>query len=186
MALSELDRKLLHRCLAQAPQAWEDFVDRFLGLVMHVVEHTGRVRSLQLSLQDREDLVAEVFYTLVADDFRVLRRFKEQSSLATYLTVVARRVVVREVMRRRLGEAIVQPTDDEYADSYQSEDDIDSEHISRLIDRLAPAEAMIVKLFHLDGKSYEEISRETGVPENSIGPTLSRARAKLRQMMASS
>lgn len=186
MALSELDRKLLQRCLAQSPQAWEDFVDRFLGLVMHVVEHTGRVRSLQLTSQDREDLVAEVFYTLVADDFRVLRRFKEQSSLATYLTVVARRVVVREVIRRRLGEIVARPSDDDIIQDYRPDDDLDTEHVSRLIERLAPTEAEIVRLFHLGGKSYEEISQMTGVPENSIGPTLSRARAKLRQMMASS
>ena len=33
MALSDIDRKLLQRCLAREPRAWEDFVDRFLGLM---------------------------------------------------------------------------------------------------------------------------------------------------------
>ena len=42
-------------------------------------------------------------------------------------------------------------------------------------------EAMVVKLFHLEGRSYREISSGLGIPENSIGPTLSRAREKLRQ-----
>jgi RNA polymerase sigma-70 factor, ECF subfamily len=37
-----------------------------------------------------------------------------------------------------------------------------------------------VQQFHLEGRSYREISSRLGVPENSIGPTLSRARAKLR------
>ena len=32
-----------------------------------------------------------------------------------------------------------------------------------------------------EGKSYREISQETGVPENTIGPLLSRARSKMRQ-----
>jgi RNA polymerase sigma-70 factor (ECF subfamily) len=36
-------------------------------------------------------------------------------------------------------------------------------------------------MYHLEGKTYDEISRKTGVPENSIGPTLSRARAKMRR-----
>jgi len=35
-------------------------------------------------------------------------------------------------------------------------------------------------MYHLDGKSYQEISAAIGMPENSVGPTLSRARLKLR------
>src|SRR6187397_2847638 len=97
VALSDLDRNLLKRCLASAPRAWEDFVDRFLGLVIHVVNHSAQSRSIRLSEQDREDLVADVFLTIVQDNFAVLRRFRGESSLATYLTVVARRLVVRDL-----------------------------------------------------------------------------------------
>jgi RNA polymerase sigma-70 factor (ECF subfamily) len=39
----------------------------------------------------------------------------------------------------------------------------------------------VVRLFHLEGKSYQEISTAVGMPENSIGPILSRARDKLRR-----
>ena len=35
---------------------------------------------------------------------------------------------------------------------------------------------------YLAGKTYREISTEVGVPENSIGPTLTRAREKLKQL----
>ena len=42
-------------------------------------------------------------------------------------------------------------------------------------------EADVIRMYHLEGKSYQEISSSCGLPENSIGPTLSRARAKLRQ-----
>jgi RNA polymerase sigma-70 factor (ECF subfamily) len=36
-------------------------------------------------------------------------------------------------------------------------------------------------MFCLEGKSYREISSAVGMPENRIGPTLSRAHAKMRQ-----
>ena len=36
-------------------------------------------------------------------------------------------------------------------------------------------------MYHLEGKSYREISQSVGMPENSIGATLSRARSKMRQ-----
>src|SRR6185436_5969580 len=101
MALSDIDRSLLERCLARKPRAWEDFVDRFMGLVIHVVNHTAQSRSIRITAEDREDLVAHVFLGFVRDDMVVLRHFRGQSSLATYLTVVARRIVVHEILKRR-------------------------------------------------------------------------------------
>ncbi len=109
VALSEIDRNLLDRCLQQKPRAWEDFVDRFMGLVVHVVNHTARARSVRLTPADRDDLCAEVFLATIRNDFGVLRNFRGHSSLATYLTVVARRIVVKELLSRmsaaRLGDS---------------------------------------------------------------------------------
>ena len=97
MSLSEVDRQLLQRCLDQAPRAWQDFVDRFLGLVIHVANHTAESRGVSLDEATRDDLVADVFMVIVANDFGVLRRFRRNCSLATYLTVIARRVIVRRM-----------------------------------------------------------------------------------------
>src|SRR5690348_5660813 len=90
LALSEIDRNLLERCLARRPGSWEDFVDRFLGLVTHVINHTSQARSIKLSPQDREDLSGDVFLAVIKDDFSLLSHFRGQCSLATYLTVVTR------------------------------------------------------------------------------------------------
>jgi len=194
VALLEIDRKLLQQCLTREPQAWEAFVDRFLGLVLHVVRHTAKSRSLQISAQDEEDLVAEFFVTVVRDDFALLRRFRLQSSLATYLAVVARRVVVRELLRRfsttRMGEAVashvaVASIADTGLDSPEKRIS-NREQVERLLGNLTGPEADVVRLYHLEGKSYREISSAIGIPENSIGPTLSRARAKMRQSTADS
>ena len=189
MALSEIDRKLLQRCLHQEPHSWEDFVDRFVGLVVHVINHTARVRSIQLSGQDEEDLAAEFFLTVVQDDFAVLRRFRGSSSLATYLTVVARRVVVREMLKRTSGSLSmgVSGVADQLPDP--SLGDVDEplgsrEEIEQLLAGLNGAEADVVRLHYLEGKSYREVSLALGIPENSVGPTLSRAREKMRQAVA--
>ena len=100
MSLSGVDRQLLQRCLDSAPRAWQDFVDRFLGLVIHVANHTAESRGLKIDEATREDLVSEVFLTLIQNDYAVLRRFRRNCSLATYLTVISRRVVVRKLMRQ--------------------------------------------------------------------------------------
>jgi RNA polymerase sigma-70 factor, ECF subfamily len=197
VSLSPKDRNLLQRCLARRPGAWEEFVNRFLGLVVHVVQHTTTSRGLDLSADDREDLAAEVFLTLVSNDFAALRRFRGDSSLATYLTVIAWRVIVRELMKRRHdgsthavgggadavhngnGRGGVEAADP--ASQTDEERLTNRDEIERLLERLDGQEADVIRLYHLEGKSYREISEELEIPENSIGPTLTRARTKMRE-----
>ncbi len=187
MALSEIDRNLLERCLERKPRAWEDFVDRFMGLVVHVVHHTAQARSVRLTAEDRDDLCAEIFLNVIKDDFRLLRHFRGQASLATYLTVVARRIAVKQILGRkpaarleaRVGEQPVQEVPDAAAQPEQRLSD--QEEVERLLAALEGTEAEVVRMFHLEGKSYQEIGTAVDMPENSIGPILSRARTKMRR-----
>jgi RNA polymerase sigma-70 factor (ECF subfamily) len=182
VALSEIDRNLLDRCLTGKPRAWEDFVDRFMGLVVHVINHTAQCRSIRLSAADREDLAAEVFLTIIDRDLAVLRHFRGKSSLATYLTVVARRVVVRKLVERHstvpLGDMVAHAASE---DGQVEQRISDREEVGRLLGELQGPEAAVVRMYHLEGKTYQEISRTVGMPENSVGPLLTRARAKLRR-----
>lgn len=183
MALTNLDRELLRRCLAKQPGAWNDFVDRFLGLIYHVVQHTAHLRSVPLKPEDTEDLAAEVLLQIVANDYAVLRQFRGNSSLATYLTVIARRIAVNELARRAAARD-VQPA----AASEPAEPDGEDhaaglerlEEVERLLGKLPSREREVVRLHYIEGRSYEEISTQLNIPVNSIGPILSRARKKLR------
>ena len=184
MTLSEIDRNLLERCLDRKPRAWEDFVDRFMGLILHVINHTSQARSVRLSPEDRDDLCSDVFLNIVKEDFGVLRRFRGESSLATYLTVVARRIVVRAMLRRKSMAPLREdaghhpPAAD---DRPQAERRInDREQVERLLGGLEGSEAQIVRMYHLESKSYQEIGEAMGMPTNSVGPILSRARVKMR------
>jgi len=180
VALPNLDRQLLQRCLARKPGAWERFVDRFLGLVLHVVRHTMHARSIRLSNEDVEDLVADVFLAILQDDFALLRRFRGESSLATYLTVIARRIVVRELIKRQPSVPLSQIGGAEARGMSAEQRISDREEIEQLLGHLRGLEADVVRMYHLEGRTYREISSRTGIPENSVGPTLSRARQKLR------
>ncbi len=179
MSLSEVDRQLLQRCLERAPRAWENFVDRFLGLVIHVANHTAESRGISLDRSTRDDLISEVFLTLIANDFGVLRRFRRNCSLATYLTVISRRVIARRLAIDQ--PSVVNSSQIESANSDSEHSRIENrEEVQQLMLRLDPQEANVVRMYHLEGKSYQEISRTVGMAENSIGPVLSRARAKMR------
>ena len=184
VSLSEVDRQLLQRCLDKAPRAWEHFVDRFLGLVTHVANHVAMTRVESIDTATRDDLVAEVFLTIVADDFAVLRRFRRNCSLATYLTVISRRVIVRRLISMRRG-TMTGSSDVTSAELQGGESDRpprieNQEEVQKLLHRLDPKEANVVRMYHLEGKSYEEIGQVVGMSANSIGPMLSRARDKMR------
>lgn len=186
MPLTKVDKELLHRCVNKQPGAWNDFVDRFLGLIYHTIHHTAHLRSATLRPEDVEDVAAEVLLQIVAKDFLVLRQFKGQSSLTTYLVVIARRICIHELTRRTAASE-VQPAktrDVSEVDVEQpprAEVGLESlEEVQRLLSSLGSKERRIVAMYYLEGRSYEEISSELDIPVNSIGPILSRARKRLR------
>jgi len=97
MALSEMDQKLLERCLKHDESAWEEFVKKYVPLVLQTIEYTVDSQELPSSPEATEKLCGDVFQELLKDNFALLRKenFHGKSSLATYLSVVARRIVAK-------------------------------------------------------------------------------------------
>lgn len=149
---------------------------------MHVINHTAQCRSIILSASDREDLAAEVMLTIIDNDYAVLRQFRGKSSLATYLTVVSRRVVVRKMLENQTPTSLGAVAEQAIADDSGSIEQrmTNQEEVERLLAHLEGPEAHVVRMYHLEGKTYQEISRITGMPTNSVGPMLSRIRTRLR------
>ena len=100
---NHVDNTLLERCLARQNRAWEDFVDRFLGLVLHVIDHTVCKREIQIQTEERHVMCERVFAALAHDQCRLLREYKAHSSLTTYLSVIVRRIVVRSLLNQSHG-----------------------------------------------------------------------------------
>jgi RNA polymerase sigma-70 factor, ECF subfamily len=182
-----VDRDLLKRCLNREPGSWNDFVDRFLSLIYHSIGYTAHLRSVRITPEDVEDIAAEVLLQIVTNNFKVLRDFRRQSNLATYLTVISRRICVHELVRRQKvkdaikhGESrLAEPDPDDAPAAQKSVESL--EEVEKLLRRLSGKEREIVRLYYLEGRTYEEISTETDVPVNTIGAVLSRARKKLRE-----
>jgi RNA polymerase sigma-70 factor (ECF subfamily) len=178
--LSDVDRRLLTQCFQKRPFAWEGFVDRYLMLIVFVVKHTARRRQMRLTEHDDFELVSDVFLTLMRDDFAILRRFRGKSSLATYLAVVTRRVVVRKLVRlvrnsTRQGSSAPSVTTPHLFDL----DVATAGEIDAILNSMDPRQASLVRMYHLERKSLEQISAATGIAIESIGPMLEQAREKL-------
>jgi RNA polymerase sigma-70 factor, ECF subfamily len=186
VALIARDRELVKRCLNHEPGAWNDFVDRFLGLVYHVVQHTADMRSYLLTAEEKEDIASHVLLKIVENDYAPLKQFRGKSSLASYLTVIARRTCVNELATRA---QIKERESGGKANEHIAEARPNSkpkpgletlEEVGKLLKKLPNRERAVVRLFYLEGRTYEEISTELNIPVNSIGAILARARKKLR------
>jgi RNA polymerase sigma-70 factor (ECF subfamily) len=185
LPLRDIDRQLIDRCLRKEPGAWNDFVDRYMGLIYHVIHHVSHARSIVLSPADVEDIAAEIFLGIVDDDYGVLHRFKGQSSLPTYLTVVARRICVKELIKRQreaeLGHSNAHRASMDEKGFDEAESIASAEEVERMLEDLPEREAQVVRLYHLKYLNYRQIGKQLGIPENSVGPILAKARQKLRR-----
>jgi RNA polymerase sigma-70 factor (ECF subfamily) len=184
--LRDIDRQLIDRCLRHEPGAWNDFVDRYMGLTYHVIHHVSHARSLVLSEADIEDIAAEIFLAIVDNDYAILRRFQGNSALPTYLTVIARRVCVKQVIKRqreaRLGHSSAHRASLNHEDdSSDIEPLLAADEVQRILEDLPEREAEVIRLYHLKSLNYRQISKQLRIPENSIGPILARARELARR-----
>jgi RNA polymerase sigma-70 factor (ECF subfamily) len=182
--LRDIDSKLIDRCLRKKPGAWNDFVDRYMGLIYHVIQHVAYARSRLLSSEDVEDIAAEILLKIVDNDYAVLKNFKGLSSLPTYLTVIARRICVKELIKRHreeeLGHTNAHRAFVDDGASGELEAIASAEEVERMLEELTDREAEVVRLYHLKFLNYREIGKQLGIPENSVGPILAKARKKLR------
>jgi RNA polymerase sigma-70 factor (ECF subfamily) len=184
-ARAAADRELAAACGTGDEAAWAALTDRFSRLFAHVAERTATHWQVDLDSSDRDDIVAETLLACLRNDAAVLRAFAGRSTLATYLAVIARRIAARmlahRVATRRLATAdTVDLPADPVVTSPGGDRVADRDEVERLLMRLDEAEARLIRLHHLEGHSYGEISRLTGMPLGSIGPALSRAKAKMR------
>jgi RNA polymerase sigma-70 factor (ECF subfamily) len=183
MPLSETDRRLIKDLLSRSDGAWETFIDRYAGLVIQVIRHTSHAQSFKLSPDDEDDLCADVFAGLIDRRMAALRSFRGRSSLATWLTVVVRRIVLRKLKQKRYAEALGHVAMHSKALEQATDDQVtaieDRDEVTTLMSRLPVQSRKALGLFYLDGLSYREIARRLGISSNAVGPLLSRIRCNM-------
>lgn len=182
------DMELVERLIANCETAWRELVTRFAGQVRaRVLRVTKSCSSVdQVSLVD--DILAEVFRALLANDRAALRAYQGRSSLCTYLCAIATRVTLRYSLRHGPGvQASEELSSLEDPKSTSPEKNLQSfeqnQWLLQRIDRLPWKQQQLIRLFHLEGKSYKEISEQLSMPIGSIGPSIGRAEKQLRQLL---
>ncbi|RMF42625.1 MAG: sigma-70 family RNA polymerase sigma factor [Planctomycetota bacterium] len=179
------DRDLVDDLVAGSQSAWASFVARYAPLIRWRVAAVARASGGPSDPAQLDDLTAEVFAALLSNDCAALRGYAGRSSLATYLGVIAARVAIRKSIDRNksipAADSPVEAIDRERNPLELVSQGEQAERLHASICKLPPRQQQLVSMYYLQGKTYEQISRETGIPIGSIGPTLARAQQRLRQ-----
>ena len=76
MSFLEFDHALVRACVEGRPYAWEDFVDRFMELAIHVVEHVAERRAVKLDEEEKIEICEAIFRAFRYNRFQLLREFQ--------------------------------------------------------------------------------------------------------------
>lgn len=189
--LSE-EKDLIERLLSRQRTAWSEFFARYQKVICAQVHRTSRRCSRRFNQADFEDVCAEVFSVLLANDMASLRAFRGTSTLATWLTVIARRICLRHIDRQPLEyasgslaaacESESHPHDSADALGRMIRDE-ESEQLGLSLAQLRERDRELLALYFHERLSYQEISQRMGISMNSVGPKIHRAQQRLRKLM---
>ena len=187
------DLNLIQRLLARQRQAWQEFVLRYQGSVCGQIARVARQYNYQIDQADIDDICAEIFAGLIANDLASLRQFQGLSTIATWLSVITRRTCLRMLAKKRLDRAtgtlhdgsdrfaeMTAITEDKLGELVRAET---AEHVNETLNMLNQRDREILHLFYREEQGYREISQRMGISINSVGPKLQRAQQRLRKLL---
>ncbi|NQU24117.1 MAG: sigma-70 family RNA polymerase sigma factor [Candidatus Nealsonbacteria bacterium] len=169
-------------------QAEESAAREAVALEDLVAEHQQRIAGLAYRLLDRPDDVADVVQEVFLAAFRNLRRFRGESSLATWLTTITVNKCRSHVRRRRLGlrawleiaaRAVASgggPGPGEAAEVH--------EEVRRAVGRLPRRFREPIVLRYFQKMPIAEIAEVLRISPCNVEVRLSRARARLRETLS--
>ncbi len=178
------DLRIIEAYRSGRAQAFDELVTSYESTVHRLLA------QLNVSSGDIEDLTQEVFLRI----FRNLHRFRGQSSFYTWLYRITINVFFDHNKKRkradarlsRLQNALIDvsdqrpETDDPFRATY---DAITHQTFSAAIETLPELFRDVVAMREVDDLSYEEIALATGISIGTVRSRLSRARARLKELL---
>lgn len=167
---------LVEAARAGSEQAWFELTSRFTGHLR------ATVMRFNLNSADTDDVIQSTWLRAVEG----IHQLKDPEVFGDWLRTIARRESLA-LIRRRQREVDLTAMPDASSGVEQKWSDPGGGEPTSIdaLERLPATERELLRLLLLDAPlSYAEISRQTGMPIGSIGPTRARALRRLRGELA--
>ena len=180
---------LLERCKSGDKDAWDTLIHRYEKSVYKFAY------SLCRSHEEAGDIAGQVFLRL----YQNLHTFRNEASFTSWLFRIVRNtyldLCVRPAHRSHVsldaspnndnepsaGRDIMDPSPTPEAVCLEKET---AQMLSKAIMHLPAYQRQVLRMYHTEGKSYEEIAESTGLSIGTVKSRLNRARTMLRERLA--
>jgi len=181
---------LLERCIAGDMTAWDGLIRKYETVVFRFAYGLCKDRD------DAADIAGHVFVRV----YQNLHTFRHEASFSSWLFRIVRNthldICVRPAWRTNVS-LDAESSSDAHTSKSQISEMADpcptpeavclKKEVARLLAsavRHLPAyQREVVRMYHADGKSYEEIAQETGLSIGTVKSRLNRARNMLRERL---
>jgi RNA polymerase sigma-70 factor, ECF subfamily len=150
--------------------------------VAKIQRYTARITG---NWQESEDITQEVFFKAYIN----IVSFNPKLKFSSWLYRIAHNESVNYIKKHYRTRNVELNDNIDYGleDNQKILEKIDAKHDSALVQKalgsLALKDREIINLVFFEGKSYLEVSDIMKMPINSVGPTLNRAKNKLRELV---
>ena len=168
---------LVGRVLAGDQQAERELYD----------QHVDRVYRLAYRLTGDGDLATDCTQETFIKVFSKLATFRGEAALSTWITSVAYSVIyngLRRVKRSRATEVDLEVAEWTPATTGGAAEPDLKVSLQRAIDGLPEGYRTVFVMHDVEGYTHDEIAKSLGIQEGTSKAQLSRARAKLRKVLA--
>jgi len=182
MLESSRQRLILGGCLNRNHDGWELFLDDYLPNLFHVVcdvESRNGFHLNQLQL-NKEELLAGVITRFIENDFFLLRNFRGESSLDTFIVVTARRTAI-ELCQLIRSRKIIDRDQDNPVEPVSGAGNCSADEVETMLENLKPFEREAVRLHYLEGCSLSEVAKQLKISESNLNSLIARAREKIQR-----
>lgn len=181
----EVVNKLIRRCLAKDEEAWERLHSTYLPVTRNHVIHILKTHNCLGYLDGHLDsIINHIFKELFVylpkynfTNFDIWFSRLRISKTFDYLRKEIRQDRKKKVYRDERAN-VERPQEDEESRFFRQE-------IRSIVDSLPPRYAIPLKLFYFEGLSYKEIANVMNLQPFAVGMRISRAKRRLRPMLAS-
>ncbi len=196
------ERTLVARCIKSDKRAWDEFVDKYKGIVYDAIIKTFHFVGYKNTEDAAGDLFQEVFSLLLKNDCAKLRsfRWKNSCSLASWLHIVTKNVTfdyLRKCFARgKITESLTTGDIDAPAD-YHIEVSEDTDILQKLEDEeklgifekalktLPKEDFLVINLIYLRGISHEKTAKMLGKSVDALYMQKKRVIDKIKKTIES-
>ena len=182
------DQNVLLKILKGDESAWKTVVDEYSSLLIGIARRTFTSYGYPASNHDAEDAVANVWINLLENNCKIIKRCIHRKNFLQTLVVLTRNRAI-DIMRK--NKTIYTEFEEQHGGvtmhplSETPSQPVPERILKKAISQLSEREKTIISLFFLQNLKYREIEALTGIPQNSIGPTINRALQHLRDFIKS-